>query len=64
MSNSDKLTLAGALFGAQNELSELWLLHNVDGGEERQSQIEAVQEKIREAVKVLGGVDYLLEIGA
>lgn len=60
MSNQEKVTIASALFGAQNALCYL----SAYAPESMQNAIELEQDKIREAVKALGGVDYLLEIGA
>lgn len=66
MDEAKKVRIASALFAAQNQLGMEWQNRNTGTSNdlEMQELIENVQRKIRIAVKELGGVDYLLEIGA
>lgn len=54
------------LFSAQNELSIAWNeLNTKDPAyQAAQAQIDAAQDAIRNAIKALGGVDFLCRIGS
>lgn len=57
---AELVELASALFGAQNAICYL----RCYAPESMEVAVESEQNKIRKAVKILGGVDFLLEIGA
>ena len=69
LSRAEVLELASALFNASNALTIGWQGWNDDNinpeiREREQAGIEAAQDKVQGAIKLLGGVDYLVSIGA
>ena len=69
MNDADKLALADALFSASQGLTigwNGWNDPNINPAirEAEQASIEAAQDKVQAAIKLLGGVDYLISIGA
>lgn len=64
MDRNKIVTVASAIFAAQNSLTDLWHFYNTDATDAEQKQVDAVQEQLREAIRILGGVDILLEMGA
>lgn len=58
------VNLASAIFAAQNSLTDLAWRVNTDETDAEYQEVEKVQEKLREAIRILGGVDNLLEMGA
>jgi len=66
MNAHKKSVIGNALFGAMNELGHLWQIKNTGKPEdmERQHTVGKVQNRIRKAVDILGGVDFLIRHGA
>lgn len=66
--NQKTVEAGSALFNAQNLLSIAW--HKINGPssgevtESAQKTIEEAQDEIRKAIKLMGGVNELLEAGA